>query len=123
MSEINLKRPLNIRNLRIALVDCAKCLCKMSVFWKKYLERSSHIIFERKFKMLFKIRYFKICQHAFLCMCGLLSYEAVCWLCEGRTVNTIQVMPSNNAMPNYICLLYLLLDSSRTKILFLRSLI
>ena len=32
---INLKKPLNNGKLRIVLVDCAKFLCKMSVFWKK----------------------------------------------------------------------------------------
>ena len=39
--------------------------------------------------------------HAFLCMCGFLGCEALCWLCQERTVNTIQIMPSNKAMWNY----------------------
>ena len=48
MSWINFKKVLNNGNLRIVPVDCAKFLCKMSVFWKKELERSSHIIAKRK---------------------------------------------------------------------------
>ena len=35
-------KSISSENLRILHVDCPKFLCRMSVFWKKLLERSSH---------------------------------------------------------------------------------